>query len=134
MHRREFITTCSVACTAIGAIHVPSLMAAGPSDVTSASRLGRQAFDALVGGRLRAYRGARFSDALTLSRIVDGPDSGGHLEQFTLMFEGAYRPGLPQGTYSLVDANGVSRAMYLEPTGERAYRASFCLLRGPQTT
>jgi hypothetical protein len=134
MRRREFITGCSVACAAIGVVEVPSLMAAGAGGDAGLSPVGRQAFEALVGSRFRAYRGTRFSDALTLARVVEGPQTGGDLEQFTLVFEGAYRPDLPQGAYSVVDTDGASREMHLEPTGERTYRATFCLLRTPQTT
>lgn len=132
MRRRQFITQCSVACAAIGAVELPGLAAAAQgSTVGQASA--RAAFDALVGTRVRVYDGGRFADALTLARVDEGPASP-ELEQFTLAFEGAYSPDLTTGTYGVVDGSGVSREMCLESTGRRQYRATFCLLRAPQTT
>lgn len=132
MRRRRFIMQCSAACAAIGAVELPVLAtaaAAAPSEQSSA----RAAFEALVGTRLRVYDGARFADALRLTRIDDGPASP-HLEQFTLMLAGAYRPDLETRTYGVADASGVTRDMCLERTGPGSYRATFCLLRAPQTT
>lgn len=128
MHRRQFIAGCSVACAALGASEIPNLMTGSRALVLDAAQTGRGAFDALVGSRFRVYRDARFADTLTLARIADGPSSDRRLEQFTLVFDGAYRPDLATGTYSLVGNDGVSREMHLEPTTERQYRAAFCLL------
>ncbi len=129
MQRRQFIAGCSVACAAIGAVEIPSLLAGG-STVKAAATAGtvRDSYAALVGSRFRVYRDAKFADTVTLSRVVDGPATDKRLEQFTLVFGGAYRPDLATGTYSLVGADGASREMHLEPTADQTYRATFCLL------
>jgi hypothetical protein len=129
MQRRQFIAGCSVACAAIGAFEIPSLLAGGGA-VKGATTAGtmRDRYAALVGSRFRVYRGTKFADTITLSRVVDGPAKDKRLEQFTLVFGGTYRPDLATGTYSLVGTDGVSREMHLEPTADQTYRATFCLL------
>jgi hypothetical protein len=129
MQRRQFIAGCSVACTAIGTVEVPSLFA-GSSTVEAAAVAGtvRETYAALVGSRFRVYRDSKFADTITLSRVVDAPVNDERLQQFTLVFGGAYRPDLADGTYSLVGADGVSRRVHLKPTADRTYHATYCLL------
>ena len=129
MQRRQFIAGCSVACAAIGAVEIPGLLA-GAGKVEAAAPAGtvRASYAALVGSRFRVYRGAKFADTITLSKVVDGPARDKQLDQFTLVFGGAYRPDLAQGTYSVVGTDGVTREMHLEPTADKTYRATFCLI------
>lgn len=129
MRRRQFITRCSAACAAIGVVEVPGL-ALGAAGTT---RPDREALAEHVGRRFRVYRDARFADALTLVRVAEGPE-GTDLVQFTLVFRGTYRPDLEDGTYALVGPDGVPRDTFLEATGERTYRATFCQQRDPRTT
>lgn len=128
MRRRQFITRCSAACAAIGAVEIPGFAAGLP-----ASWPGREALAADVGRGFRVYSGARFADTVTLSRVAAGPEAPG-LEQFTLVFHGTYSPHLEAATYTLVGPDGAARDTFLETIGERTYRATFCQLRAPRTT
>ena len=129
MDRRQFIAGCSVACAAVGATEIPGLIAGSHVEAAAATKGVRDSYAALVGKRFRVYRDAKFSDNVTLARVIDGPTRDKALEQFTLVFEGAYRPDLEHGTYALIGPDGSSRDVHLEPTADKTYRATFCLLR-----
>ena len=92
MDRRQFIAGCSVACAAVGATEIPGLIAGSHVEAAAATKGVRDSYATLVGKRFRVYRDAKFSDNVTLARVIDGPTRDKALEQFTLVLANELGP------------------------------------------
>ena len=106
-------------------------LAGAPDELDGDSHLLRNA----VGQSFYARGAGGILVPLGLERSVD-VRSDARTEQYSLYFTAEDRYSLSQGTWRLVSANGLREYdVFLvpagtSPSGDRLYRADFCLLRG----
>jgi len=130
--RREFLVQCGAAAVTAGL---------GPLAV-SAGTMAPWAGPGRAADRFRPLLGEHFvlRDAATgaessvrLTAVHDEPVQAA-VEQFSLRFDGAAGPRLPEGTYRARARSHVMQSfdLFVSPSGEEggaaAYRAYFCLL------
>jgi hypothetical protein len=130
MERREFIAGCSATLMVAG-VNPSQLLASARGSQISATPVPRARFDALMGTEFRVYReDGRFLDKVRLAAIEDGPCCPG-LEQFSVLWEGAYADVLPEGVYTLTAPQEPGLSLAMTPISEGRhprYRAVFNLL------
>jgi hypothetical protein len=131
MERREFLTGCSAAAIVATTVSPLTLLDAESGRETTPP-IERATFERLRGVQFRAYDGdGRFMDKLRLVEIHDRCYCH-ELDQFTLVFEGAYETALPEGIWRLTSAQHPAFLVALssQTSGSTPrYTAAFNLLK-----
>lgn len=122
MERREFVKGSLTAVIALG-FSPEHLLGAE----AATRKLNQAWFEARRGARFRIAGGGGQRTLVRLAEVRPDP-SAPELEQFDVVLRGA-GAAVEEGTYAVLPEDGDPVALFLQPSGDGALRASFSLFR-----